>query len=374
MKKEEKETTKSATKSGGKRTHISQALFPKVSLPKALAIPKAIKEQCGGERAFPLDVALATGISPSSSGWQEISGSAVAYGLTKGGYGAKEIELTDLGRRAVTSRENGEDKAALVEAVLRPTAMKKFFEKYADSKFPTRDEIAENALGSFGVPKNRCKDALRIIRENGEFAGVIRKTKHGDYVSLTPSAIKESSPQDDSVVPLPNSTNGEANPDDDTSPRSKARDTLPSLSPSNNRVYIGHGKNRDIAKQVKDILEFGQFTPIVSVERETTAVPVPQKIFEDMRSCCAGIIHITSEGELIDSGGEKHPRINENVLIEIGAAMALYKDKLILLVEKGVTMPSNLQGLYHCEYEGAVLGTEAMPRLIKAFGKFRMPS
>ena len=42
--------------------------------------------------------------------------------------------------------------------------------------------------------------------------------------------------------------------------------------------------------------------------------------------------------------------MNENVLIEIGAAMALYGDRFILLVEEGVKLPSNLQGLYEVRY------------------------
>jgi hypothetical protein len=53
-----------------------------------------------------------------------------------------------------------------------------------------------------------------------------------------------------------------------------------------------------------------------------------------MRSCIAGVIHVQSEGECLDTAGNRHLRINENVLIEIGAAMALYGKRVILLAEK----------------------------------------
>jgi hypothetical protein len=64
-------------------------------------------------------------------------------------------------------------------------------------------------------------------------------------------------------------------------------------------------------------------------------------------------------------------KINDNVLIEIGAAMALYGKKVILLVEGGVTLPSNLQGLYRCEFAGDRLEYESTMKLLKTFSQFR---
>lgn len=105
---------------------------------------------------------------------------------------------------------------------------------------------------------------------------------------------------------------------------------------SNSRVFISHGKQKSIVIQIKELLAFGNFDPVISVEREAIAIPVPEKVFEDMRSCAAGVIHVGAEGEYLDRDGNKHTKINDNVLIEIGAAMALYGKKVILLVEKGV--------------------------------------
>ena len=39
---------------------------------------------------------------------------------------------------------------------------------------------------------------------------------------------------------------------------------------------------------------------------------------------------------MLDQEGKKHIHINHNVLIEIGAAIALYQKRVILLVEKGL--------------------------------------
>ena len=64
-------------------------------------------------------------------------------------------------------------------------------------------------------------------------------------------------------------------------------------------------------------------------------------------------------------------RINDNVLIEIGGAIVVFGKKVILLVEKGVTLYSNLQGLYRCGYVGDQLDYDATMKLLKTFSRFR---
>jgi predicted nucleotide-binding protein len=73
---------------------------------------------------------------------------------------------------------------------------------------------------------------------------------------------------------------------------------------------------------------------------------VPDKVMTDMRTCGAAVIHVAIDNVLFDKDGNELPQINGNVLIEIGAAMALYGNKFVLLVEEGLKLPSNLQGLY----------------------------
>ena len=141
--------------------------------------------------------------------------------------------------------------------------------------------------------------------------------------------------------------------------------------PKNNKVFITHGKNHSIVEQLKEILKFGRFDPVVAVEHETPSKPVPDKVLEDMRTCFASVIHVESEEELLTVGGDKVQRINENVLIEIGASMALYGRNFVLLVKKGIHLPSNLQGLYCCFYDGDKLDYEATMKLLKAFNEFR---
>ena len=141
-------------------------------------------------------------------------------------------------------------------------------------------------------------------------------------------------------------------------------------SVESDRVFIAHGKNHNILEQVKEIVEFGKYEPVISMNQETTAKPVPQKVMDDMRSCGAAVILVSADN-LDDDESEKPPQINANVLIEIGAAMALYDDKFVLLVEEGVELPSNLQGLYECRYSGDELSWATTRKLLQAFNDFR---
>ena len=111
--------------------------------------------------------------------------------------------------------------------------------------------------------------------------------------------------------------------------------------------------------------------PVVSVERQSVSKPVPEKVMVDMRTCGAATIHVDAEQKLIDKDAKEYTVINPNVLIEIGAAMALYGRRFTLLVREGVTLPSNLQGLYEVRYEGETLDGNATIRLLEAINDIK---
>jgi predicted nucleotide-binding protein len=355
------------------RIYFKQSDFPLVSLQQAQKIASAIMDNFAGDGGSPPDIALAVGISPTSSAWQALAGASIAYGLTSGGVKAARMTITDLGQKLVAPREEGADIAARREAIMKPRILKEFFEKYQRAKLPN-EVIAINVLKGQGIPAERVQTAFEIIKDNGKYAGVIRDTPTGPFINL-----------DSPGVPAPAAT--QALPDEDRhdeaevhhsgalpeAAKASARElpAMPSFDPKVNRVFISHGKQRAIVTQIKELLEFGKFEPVVSVEREATAISVPEKVFEDMRSCSAGIIHVGAEGKYLDKDGNEHAKLNDNVLIEVGAAMALYGKKVILLVEKGVSLPSNLQGLYRCEFEGDRLDYDSTMKLLKTFSQFR---
>jgi len=357
------------TPAAASRNYFKQSEFPLVSLQQAQKIAAAIVDNFAGEGGSPPDVALAIGISPTSSAWPSLAGASIAYGLTAGGVNANAITITDLGKRLVAPEEEGADITARREAIMKPRLMKEFFEKYRRAKFPN-EIIGANVLKAQGIPADRVENALQIIKENGKYAGVIRDTPTGPFINLDSPGVPAPAatpalPEDDQHDELP------AVADQAAPPTPKPASPAATFDPKADHVFISHGKQRAIVTQIKELLEFGKFTPVVSVEREATAISVPEKVFEDMRSCAAGIIHVGGEGKYLDPDGNEHTKLNDNVLIEIGAAMALYGKKIILLVEKGVALPSNLQGLYRCEFEGDKLEYDSTMKLLKTFSQFR---
>lgn len=364
------------TDKAAKRTYFKQADFPQTDLQQAQKIASALVDNFAGKEAAPPDIALAIGISPTSSTWQYITGSAIAYGLSDGGVNANKIKLTALGRKLVAPENEGDDLAARREAIMKPRILKEFFERYRRAKFPN-DTIAVNVLKSLGIPTERAQSALEVVKANGRYAGIIRDTPTGPFVSLdapgvpaptaTPALPEHEGEDEAATTTTPATAPPAAAP---ATPALLAK-PAPAFDPKNNRVFISHGKQKAIVTQIKELLAFGNFDPVISVEREATAIPVPEKVFEDMRSCGAGVIHVGAEGEYFDKDGHKQRKINDNVLIEIGAAMALYGKKVILLVEKGVVLPSNLQGLYRCDFDGDKLDYEATMKLLKTFSQFR---
>jgi predicted nucleotide-binding protein len=132
------------------------------------------------------------------------------------------------------------------------------------------------------------------------------------------------------------------------------------------RVFITHGKDRALVDPIKKLLEYGELEPVVSVERQSVSKPVPEKVLDDMRKCGAAIIHVDADQIIADAEGVEHVILNPNVLIEIGAAMAFYGRRFILLVREGVKMPSNLQGLYEVRYTGDMLDAAATIKLLEA--------
>ncbi len=346
-----------------KRAYISQSEIPRLSLSEAIRLGQSLYDDFAGKPAMPHQLAMSVDISPTSSGWQDLCGASIAYGITVGGKNAQNISLTDLGRRVVAPIVENDDLLAKVECALRPEIARQFFERYNHAKFP-QDKIARNVLADMGVPPDRLDNVLEIIKRNGEFVGIILQTKTGPFV-----ALDAAQGQTKEAIPVTKELQVESETEPTTGTTTPQIDTP--IIPSNQRVFITHGKNKEIVTQLKDLLSFGKFVPIVAEEHETTSKPVPDKVLEDMKSCFAGVIHVESEDELLDKAGAIHHKINENVLIEIGASMALYGRNFILLVHEGIHLPSNLQGLYLCYYEGDKLNYEATMKLLKAFTTFK---
>ncbi|MGV1035066.1 MAG: TIR domain-containing protein [Microbacteriaceae bacterium] len=370
-------TNESENPASKRKARLSQADVPSLSIAEAMRVPGALRDQYAKQPARPLMVAAALDMSPTGGHFRALTGASVAYGLTDGAAQGEVIGLTDLGRRAVAPTVEGDDITAMREAVLQPRVVRQFLQKYDGSKIPTRS-IALNVLEEMGVPGDVTSRALDMVLENAKTAGFVQQINGQEYVNLdgaVPDTFASTDAAHGELSFVPHDVEGqpESLATAPLVPQAIAT-ALPNNIVTNKRVFVSHGKNSDIVNQIKELLTFGGFEPIVSVEKESVSKPVPDKVMDEMRSCGAGIVHVGSENRLLDADGKEFKVLNENVLIEIGGAMALYKRNFILLVEKGVTLPSNLQGLYEVRYEGDKLDYDSTMKLLKAFNDFKLAS
>jgi hypothetical protein len=359
-------------KQGKKRAYVSQEDVPRYTLEQALAIPEVISREYGKRPTRPLDIALALNQKPASGHFRYLCGAAQAYGLTDGGPRVERIGLTDLGRRIVSPTKEGDDMAAKRQAVVQPRVVREFLTRYDGSPMPSA-RIGCNVLEELGVPPDATERTYGFIAETARNVGMLRELKGDLYVDLNPA--------DTSAIPItePSDEDGARGPDDSPVadvvklPGSEGADLRSAdRNLQNRKVFMARGKTKKtVIEQVKELLRFGDFEPVIADERETVSKPVPDKVMDDMRGCGAAVIHVGTELKVMDQQGQEHRMLNPNVLIEIGAAMALYGRKFILLVEEGTELPSNLQGLYEVRYGGDELDHAATMKLLKAFNDFK---
>jgi Predicted nucleotide-binding protein containing TIR-like domain len=350
------------------RKYLSQTDVPTSTLQRALRVPQAIADNYGYKATSPLQVAFALDIQPSSSGFRMLTGAAIAYGLTSGGYNADTISITSLAMRILRPTTEGDDIAAKREAFLKPRVIREFLQKYDRAPIP-RDDIARNVLMDFGVPTDRAAIVLSLIVEGAKELGFLQQIKDRTYVDL--SSAKP--PIESQVTETASMTISEKDSDgiveeatQPITPPPSLVTRLPEDAARLRRVFISHGKNRALIEPIKKLLSFGEFVPVAEIENQTVSQPVPTKVMTGMRSCGAAIIHVEDERLITDDKGEVHVILNENVLIEIGAAMALYGNRFILIVKEGVNLPSNLQGLLQLRYKGETLDVNETVALMEA--------
>ena len=356
-----------------KRAYLKQSDVPSGSLDDALRIPQAILDHYAGKPATPLHVAKALNVDPKGSQIRVLSGAGIAFGLIEGGAQAASISVTDLARRILRPKEEGEDLAAKREAVLQPRVFGEFLRKYNGSPFP-RTDIAQNVLEELGVPREKTDGVLEQIDASARSVGFIEEIKGKNYVTLQGAANLTprtgDSDRGEEVDQKSNDASSETErvtvPPPAIQPKGAQLTAAIADDQRRRRVFITHGKNRDLVDPIRKLLEYGELEPVISVERTSVSKPVPEKVLDDMRSSGAAIIHVDAERTIKDMDGSEHVILNPNVLIEIGAAMAFYGRRFILLVRDGVKLPSNLQGLFEVRYSGETLDAVSTIKLLEA--------
>jgi predicted nucleotide-binding protein len=363
-----KDSSKPAGKSAKQRTYLSQSDVPLYSLEKALKIPQAIVDNYGKGPATPLEVAAALKVAPANTYFKMQAGASIAYGLTVGGWNAAQIALTPLALKILKPKNEDEPLQGKREALLKPRVIREFLTRYNDSAIP-RGDIARNVLEDLNVPRDRTAEVLELILEGARAVGFITESNgksHANLQGVNPVPVVEDARSDEGEVDrIAELDEPIAIPDMAHTAVAKSADARLT------KVFISHGKNQAFIVPIRELLKFGQLEAVVSVEKSTASQPIPQKVMSDMRSCGAAIIHVDGERKLMDLESKEVVALNENVLIEIGAAMALYGERFILLVKDGVKLPSNLQGMYEVRYASEKLDGNETIKLMSSINDMK---
>lgn len=121
------------------------------------------------------------------------------------------------------------------------------------------------------------------------------------------------------------------------------------ITPSG-RVFIIHGHDGEIKEAVARLLEKQGIEPIILNEQANQGQTIIEK-FEKYADVSAAIALFTNDdiGSAKESDDIK-PRARQNVVFEAGYFMGkLGRNRVILIAEKGIEIPSDLQGVVYTD-------------------------
>jgi len=355
-----------------KKRKRSSTKYPKFSLLKSLEIGKSIMDNNAGTPYDRLTLAKSLNQSPGSSKFRMQIIASSKFGLTTGSYNAPKISLTPLAVSILRPKSEEEKENALRKALFNIPLYKKIFEMYNGNSVPKKQLFKNTLQREFEIPQDDTEQCYNLIMKNAKDLEILQEISGNLWINLNKFSVGEDISEDISEIPEDISEDIKK----DSVYAKKAEKKIKKITSEvelkkelKPKAFIAHSKNNKILGQLKEILDFGQFEYIIAEEVETTAIPIPEKIFGLMKKCNCAIINISAdEQEKLPDGSYK---INENVLIEIGASFLNYDKKVILLVDKRIELPSNLHGLYRCEYEGEELPFSLFGKLSKALKGFR---
>lgn len=120
----------------------------------------------------------------------------------------------------------------------------------------------------------------------------------------------------------------------------------------NNKVFVVHGHDEALKEKVARLLEKQGLEAIILSERANKGKTIIEK-FEENSDVGAAICLFTGDdiGKAKNETKENH-RARQNVVYEAGYFMGkLGRERVIMLVSKGIELPSDLQGVVYTDSE-----------------------
>jgi predicted nucleotide-binding protein len=180
--------------------------------------------------------------------------------------------------------------------------------------------------------------------------------------------------QDSPPTEKPASESSAETTESKTESQAAANPVRPVVPPETNRevlgqaIFIAHGRNRKPLEQLKKILDQFKIPYRVTVEEPNLGRPISSKVREIMKTCNCAILIFTADEEFKDKEGNTVWRPSENVAHELGASGFLYDNRIVILKEANVSLPSNFRDIGYISFDKDQLDAKAMDVLKELIG------
>ena len=154
--------------------------FPRVTLKKAMEVPKKIKELNGGNPWEPDQLAKVFNMGLKANNLYYLTAASRDYGLTEGTSRTKQVSIASLGKEILLAPNPEEEKKKKIEAFLRITIFKSVFEHYNGSKLPEMKYLGNTLEKEFKLPPAFHQEFSTLFRENCDYLGISEGKRHED--------------------------------------------------------------------------------------------------------------------------------------------------------------------------------------------------
>lgn len=114
------------------------------------------------------------------------------------------------------------------------------------------------------------------------------------------------------------------------------------------KAFIAHGGKSEALEKIKEFLRALGVEPLVVEEQPSEGREKEQQVTKYFKEADCEIV-LATYGDIVDQKtGAKHPRLN--VVDELARGRERFPNKVILLLERGVSLPSNVSGVVYGEF------------------------
>lgn len=156
--------------------------FPRATLERALKVSSAIRHKNAGKPWEPKFVAKEVGISEKSTNFRDLVNAARDYGLVKGTYRGRTLELDTIGKACAYPSSPQAEAEAKEQAFRNVASFEGVLSYYGGSQLPEMTYLANVLETRFGIHPEYHAEFVTIFKENCRFLGIGAQYKIGATV------------------------------------------------------------------------------------------------------------------------------------------------------------------------------------------------